>query len=507
MTYDKTPGGYNTELISADSPQAIQPSVLVSYAPFVSMPDVEMKTLEEVIEEIRSSDKLKRNIEIVRAEKTPEKRRELKANLLPYFSFSQFTDRHRTNDNFKYTRFILLDIDHIPDRIEELKNAFCSDSAVFLFFVSPSGDGLKIVFALSEFAVGEENYRNTYAYFQSWLKEKYGVDTDASTKDPSHACFLSYDPELYVNWNASLCDVPNEGITYNLAVKKRVVEPNIIELLKGVVAPGRHRALTRLASFYKNEGRDIEFSIETLKSWNLRNNPLLDENEIIKQVEYVYRKENYGNRKMPKVVKIAPDDVKYEDVSNLQTEPIIYTPNLITGWMKTIGMNLLSGTEGSGKSMLALNLSLCVCRGEEFLGRSVRQGKVLYLDNELDIEEFKERVQKMNKPVSPDTFHILFDAPVMEADYVEAKMAEFQPSLVVIDSLYLASDAKEKDNDALKGLLRLLKGLAHKYQCVVFVITHFRKGTKYDKLHMDMTVGGGAQNRIVNGAFLMSRAM
>lgn len=231
------------------------------------------------------------------------------------------------------------------------------------------------------------------------------------------------------------------------------------------------------------------------------NSPPLTEEELIKTVDNVFKRDNYGNRN-----RAIPVEVTYEDIANLQVEPIIYTPNLVTGWMMTIGMNLLSGTEGSGKSILAMNLSLCVCLGEEFLGRTVRQGKVLYLDNEVDREEFKDRLHHMNRPVPPDTFHILFDAPVMEAKYVEEKIAEFKPSLVIIDSFYLATTAKEKDNDALKAVLGELKTLVHKYQCVILVITHFHKGTKYDKLHMDMTVGGGAQNRIVNGAFLMRRS-
>jgi len=281
--------------------------------------------------------------------------------------------------------------------------------------------------------------------------------------------------------------------------------------------PGlRYATIFSMAGKSRKLGMDVEQATAAALVWNAEHAiPPHDEDYVRSIVEtnykaYGLKPEQFKPEQLPSGSVIGADGklktLVYEDVASLQTEPIIYTPNLVTGWMKTVGMNLLSGTEGSGKSMLAMNLSLCVCLGEEFLGRTVRQGKVLYLDNEVDKEEFKERLHRMNKQIPPDTFHILFDAPVMEARYVEAKIQEFMPSLVIVDSFYLATNAKEKDNDALKVVLGLLKGLAHKYQCVILVVTHFHKGTRYDKLHMDMTVGGGAQNRIVNGAFLMRRS-
>jgi hypothetical protein len=200
-----------------------------------------------------------------------------------------------------------------------------------------------------------------------------------------------------------------------------------------------------------------------------------------------------------------PSNVIYEDVANLLTEPVIHTPNLVAGWMKAVGLYVVAGEEGAGKTMLNLNLAVCVCLGKPWLGRTVMQGKVLYLDNESEREQFKERIQKMMKgeKLLPGTFKILFDAPVMEAKYVEAEIEAFKPSLVIIDSFYLATNAKEKDNDSLKEVLRQLKGLSHKYQCVIQFITHFHKGTRFEKLHQDMIVGGGSQNRIVNGSLLM----
>jgi hypothetical protein len=259
----------------------------------------------------------------------------------------------------------------------------------------------------------------------------------------------------------------------------------------------RHDALVALIGKLVKAKTSKTLAMSLIRQWDKKNDPPMGNDRLQSEGEAAWN-DFVAKEK-------APAKVVYEDVATLLTEPVIHTPNLVAGWMKAVGLYVLAGEEGAGKTLLTENLSICACLGKEWLGRTVQQGKVLYLDNESEREQFKERVQKMmkGKTLQADTFKILFDAPIMEAKYVEAEIETFKPSLVVIDSFYLATNAKEKDNDALKEILGLLKCLAHKYKCVILVITHFRKGTRYEKLHMDMIVGGGAQNRIVDGNFLM----
>jgi hypothetical protein len=301
MDQNELKDGLNTETNNV-APLQIEPSVFVSYAPLVTQTTVELKPMSWVIEEIRSSLELKEKIDVVRAEKDPDKRNKLKAKLLPYFTFSQFTDNYRKNENFKHTRFILLDIDHVPERLESLRKSFKSDSNIFLFFVSPSGDGLKVVFTLSEYSVGDENYRNTYARCVNYLKEKYGVAPDTSTTDPARATFCSSDPDIYVNWSPVPFDVPAEkqSLTYNLSETNE--ENEVLLAMKGTGAGGRHLATTRLASFYKSKGMDYIATLKTMQGTNQLNTPPLSEAELEKTITNVFKRENYGNKKSDKVV-------------------------------------------------------------------------------------------------------------------------------------------------------------------------------------------------------------
>ena len=50
----------------------------------------------------------------------------------------------------------------------------------------------------------------------------------------------------------------------------------------------------------------------------------------------------------------------------------------------TPGLNLLAAPRKKGKSWFALDVALCVARGENFWGRKTEQGKVLYFALEDD---------------------------------------------------------------------------------------------------------------------------
>jgi hypothetical protein len=109
----------------------------------------------------------------------------------------------------------------------------------------------------------------------------------------------------------------------------------------------------------------------------------------------------------------------------------------------------------------------------------------------------------MNRTYEPGTFVVLFNAPVIEEGYLEERLIALKPALVIVDSFYLATLAKENDNDSIKKVLFQLKDLTSKHNCAILFVTHFHKGTRDNILHMDNTAGAGVQNRIVDGSFLL----
>lgn len=72
---------------------------------------------------------------------------------LPYIVCSIFNPPIRRTENFAYTEHFIIDIDHIGEKgldISSLRQKLQMDPRVELSFLSPSQDGLKLMFRLSE---------------------------------------------------------------------------------------------------------------------------------------------------------------------------------------------------------------------------------------------------------------------------------------------------------------------------------------------------------------------
>lgn len=127
---------------------------------------------------------------------------------LPYFVCGLFNPNIRRTENFAYTQYFVVDIDHLSDKgiaIKELRTKLESDDRVCLSFISPSEDGLKIMFKLEERCYDPGLYSLFYKCFTTDFSKKYGLEqvTDSRTSDVTRACFISYDPEVYYNPNAT----------------------------------------------------------------------------------------------------------------------------------------------------------------------------------------------------------------------------------------------------------------------------------------------------------------
>jgi hypothetical protein len=130
---------------------------------------------------------------------------------LPYFIGAQFKDNFRCSENFCKVDFLIIDIDAFgeEEKIKVLKQTICKDVRVKLAFISPSGNGLKIVFKLSNSISSLKEYSNFYQVFSRGFAKQYAIENyvDFSTSDATRICFLSYDENVYYNNNATNLEV------------------------------------------------------------------------------------------------------------------------------------------------------------------------------------------------------------------------------------------------------------------------------------------------------------
>jgi VirE N-terminal domain len=123
---------------------------------------------------------------------------------LPYFCCATFGNGVRHSQNFVSVSAFVVDIDKYSgevSRLEALRNRICADERVAMCFISPSGDGLKVLFQLAEPCLNLKEYSDFYKSFvYDWAKlmevEQF---VDLRTTDATRACFLSHDPLAYIN--------------------------------------------------------------------------------------------------------------------------------------------------------------------------------------------------------------------------------------------------------------------------------------------------------------------
>tara|TARA_B110000503_G_scaffold14919_1_gene20526 strand:- start:6263 stop:8611 length:2349 start_codon:yes stop_codon:yes gene_type:complete len=168
----------------------------------------------KVLESIRSSE-YKNRIGLIRVERDKTKRNELKSKL-PYVTFcGTFTSR--ANSNLKiHSGFACLDFDNVVN-LEDLRKVINKDGFTFASFVSPSGDGLKVLVKIPQID-NNNDYQDYYIELVNHYKKYH--DLDEGTKDLARACYLSFDEDVFINSESELF---TDKFYRPLPVEKKVI--------------------------------------------------------------------------------------------------------------------------------------------------------------------------------------------------------------------------------------------------------------------------------------------
>jgi len=123
--------------------------------------------------------------------------RKYKAANFDYVTFSGTFSERNDKALRKHSGLMAIDFDHIPD-LSELKNNLLRDEyfETEILFYSPSGDGLKWIIPID---LAKASHLDYFKAVAAYILQNYQVKVDQSGKDISRACFLPYDPDVYIN--------------------------------------------------------------------------------------------------------------------------------------------------------------------------------------------------------------------------------------------------------------------------------------------------------------------
>lgn len=117
---------------------------------------------------------------------------------LDYVTFSGTFAPHREAKNLQqHSGLAMIDFDHV-DNLADTRLQLQADPYALVIFVSPSGDGLKLIL---EIEASADRHGEIYTDLLLYYKQTYGLESkiDSSCRDVSRACFLSWDPNVYTN--------------------------------------------------------------------------------------------------------------------------------------------------------------------------------------------------------------------------------------------------------------------------------------------------------------------
>ena len=118
-------------------------------------------------------------------------------------------DKRNNKGIDEYSGLIHLDYDYI-ENVEELRRKIEEISFTYASFISPSGNGLKVV-------IRTDAKMDEHQYYFNAIKKLYdksvGLESDHKVKDLARLCFVSYDPNLYFNESSETFSLSNKSTT------------------------------------------------------------------------------------------------------------------------------------------------------------------------------------------------------------------------------------------------------------------------------------------------------
>ncbi len=458
-------------------------------------------TLSDAIKYIQTSEGVKTKVEKIRAS-TPEQRKSLKVGTLEALVIAGLFDKQVKNEFFlNSSGLVCIDVDHIGD-VEASKRIISKIEHVVACFVSPSGDGLKVLLRINGDKLRRDaDLKALFPYARELFLNNGGFRIDEACKDVARLCFASYDPDIYVNYNATVFDpviVPVEAKKYDTQthvnggdVSKKCIDTVVKIIISS--APGeRHQArikAARLAGGYIAGGVVDEGEIRAVLQ---RASDFMSTAGVTDRGEQQTLEDGLkmGMERplfntLTKQDKVIHEDKKNDDkwinadeMANAATAPVYLINNIIES--KTHG--IIAGASQSFKSFCVIKMAHSICTGGDFFGHDVfTTGKVLYICGEglgalgrrikaIKIVEgdFNNNFFVLNKP--------LFIDNIAEMAWLKEQIDFINPLFVAFDTFSsLATSTKENVNEEVARVLRMVSDCCLESGASSIVVHHYGK--------------------------------
>lgn len=290
-------------------------------------------------------------VEDVRKESDKNARNEKKKKL-PAICFSGTFSKRADNAIIEHSGIMCIDFDGFRDEqhLFAKRQELISDNFSYCVFISPSGDGIKVLVRIPK------DPMNHKKYFSS-LKNYYSCDEfDVTCKNISRVCYESYDPDIYVNELSFIWSDMDNSDDYKPVVKQMIKVTDDNEIVRrlslwwdknyGMIPGQRNNNLFILTSAFNDFGVDKQTARQVIDSYDVNGDM---SKEIPSIIESGYRNISNHNTKfyedIDKTVSIKNDikngaplkevTKRYEDVPAEIINNIVSEENSNEFWTKS----------------------------------------------------------------------------------------------------------------------------------------------------------------------------
>ncbi len=395
------------------------------------------------------------------------------------YSLATFNKGHRTIENFQQTESIALDIDE-GMTLDQAKKEFAPYKHLILPTKSHQkekngkvADRFRVILFL------DQPIKDADTYYATWsaLKAKFPACDDAC-KDPSRQFYRSVGVASENDTGTLVTPVaPTPKAKLEVVPKLdagqtgKLAHATAHFLLEGAPKGGRHSALYKAARDANQNGYSKEWFLAQVHklSETTGDNAYVNEGAM-KTIDDAFEKEA---KHAPRLEENAFSFMPIGELMARNIELKWVVDYLLTEG----GMSIFAGAPKSGKSTLVRQLVRCICRGESFLGHSVKKGNIVYCALEEQDAMLKNDFKRLGITANdPIQIHVGGPMTMNATRDLEEYLVAQKPMLCVIDTLMLLAHIKNiNDYAEVNVVMSRLRKIARDSGTHLLLVHHGKK--------------------------------
>ena len=194
------------------------------------------------------------------------------------------------------------------------------------------------------------------------------------------------------------------------------------------------------------------------------------------------------------------EPLKVDNFADIEKDPPPLKPELIKDILRQGHKMLVVSSSKAGKTFALIELAVAIAEGRRWIGFRCKQGRVLYLNMELDEASFDDRVIRVYKalnlerthPENIDIVHLRGKIEKLDklVPQINRTLKAKEYAAVILDPTYKLGIGDENAADQVTAFCNAIDKIANSGVSVIYA-HHHSKGAQGNKASMDRASGSG----------------